>query len=213
MADVAGFQRRLQEYERSPPDLQKLETAFKWGYVTLAAMGASYVSVDVSEEFDLPQQCHHAKVIKYLVGKGAPVDCADVAGFTPLHFAVRNRESIPEVDTLLIKGADSGRQNRYGETPLHLACYTKNSEALLLIFEHPVDLSLIDSEGFTPADLLQTFTGDIFDQYEYWKQGVRKFGIFGVEMSICGICNKMKRVWRCRKCFIVKICSGKCPGK
>jgi hypothetical protein len=59
-----------------------LETAFKWGYVTLAAMGAGYTTLDLSEdEFDIPELSNHSSVIQYLIKKGAPVHIEDVAGY------------------------------------------------------------------------------------------------------------------------------------
>ena len=52
-------------------------------------------------------------------------DSASPDGTTPLHLAVR-ADDLAKVDKLLTAGADAKAANRYGITPLYLACENAN---------------------------------------------------------------------------------------
>ncbi len=64
-----------------------------------------------------------AKIIQRLLDRGAEPNAVDRGGVTPLHRAVRNRCSAA-VRVLLAGGADAGRENKNGSTPLALATQT-----------------------------------------------------------------------------------------
>ncbi|MFT3883251.1 MAG: ankyrin repeat domain-containing protein [Gemmatales bacterium] len=64
-----------------------------------------------------------ARIIKYLLSKGANPNALDKTGVAPLHRAVRTR-SLPAVRALLDGGADPRLPNKTGSTPLHLAVQT-----------------------------------------------------------------------------------------
>jgi hypothetical protein len=120
---------------------------------------------------------------------------------------------VPEVKALLYGGADARAQNKYGETPLHFACYLRNYEAVWLMLDSPFDLSVVDCRGFTPADLIRMFTGENFETYEMWKNEVRKHGIYKKETGACSICYTIIEVTLCKDCSAFKLCGGKCRGK
>lgn len=177
-------------------------------------MGANYTAIDFSnDKWDIPPLANHSSVIQYLISKGAPANWVDIVGFTPLHYAVQNVGSIPEVRALLYGGADARFQNRYGETPLHFACDAKNYEAIWLMLDSPFDLSIVDWRGFTPADLLTTFTGDHFEAYEKWKNEVRRDGIYKEEIGACSICSVIAKVKLCRDCSVFRFCGDECRGE
>jgi hypothetical protein len=60
-----------------------------------------------------------AKVVSVLIGAGADPNAVDQGGVTPLHRAVRNR-CAEAVRALLAGGADAGRRNKAGSTPMRL---------------------------------------------------------------------------------------------
>jgi ankyrin repeat protein len=64
-----------------------------------------------------------AATIAWLIGAGADPDAVDMDGVTPLHRAVRTR-CAAAVAALLEGGADAGRRNDSGSTPLRLARLT-----------------------------------------------------------------------------------------
>lgn len=62
------------------------------------------------------------EVVRLLLTRGAEVDAPNGAGWTPLHYAAERGDTLL-VKMLLDKGAYAGSQtNRFGETPLMLAC-------------------------------------------------------------------------------------------
>ena len=64
-----------------------------------------------------------AATIACLIAAGADPNAGDISGVTPLHRAVRTR-CAAAVKTLLDHGADVGRKNNSGSTPLMLARLT-----------------------------------------------------------------------------------------
>jgi ankyrin repeat protein len=62
-------------------------------------------------------------MIGWLIDAGADPNAVDMDGVTPLHRAVRTR-SAAAVGALLAGGADVGRKNGSGSTPLRLARLT-----------------------------------------------------------------------------------------
>jgi ankyrin repeat protein len=85
------------------------------------------------------------QMVKVLVDIGADVNCCDVEGYTPLHFACR--AGAPEVCLALLQaGACADSRSARGQTPLHLATLAgrKCGELVALLQRHLVPSS---SEG------------------------------------------------------------------
>ena len=71
-------------------------------------------------------------------------------GCTPLHYAARDNEN-PAVLQLLIQAeADVHAKDSHGNTPLHLAARSKNSNAMHVLLDACADVHAQDEGGWTP---------------------------------------------------------------
>ena len=76
-----------------------------------------------------PDPADQARVIRYLLRRGVPVNETDGNGVTPLHRAVRFR-SLAAVKELIVRGADVNMADkRSGSTPLHRAVMSTGAPA------------------------------------------------------------------------------------
>lgn len=80
---------------------------------------------------------------------------ADLEGFTPLHSAVVGRHHA--VVNLLIGELDLDAQNRYGQTPLHLAARTSDHLLVNALLRAGANPNLTDDRGLTPLDTCIAF--------------------------------------------------------
>lgn len=86
------------------------------------------------------------------------INAVDRNGNTPLIYAIKNNEC--RVSKYLIEnGANISIKNKYGNTPLHVACHMGNMHLVKLIFKYSIknglciDVKTENNEGKTPADM------------------------------------------------------------
>jgi len=88
------------------------------------------------------------------------INLADREGRTPLHVAVASNGhcTVDSVLLLLKSGAERNRQDRHGQTALHLLSKKSNSSSkskiVSLLLQHGSDPTIPDSEGYLPLNYL-----------------------------------------------------------
>lgn len=90
------------------------------------------------------------KMAEFFVNAGAPVDCANNRGETPLHYASDNPILL---QYLIENGADVQRTNERGRTALHKACQYDNLDAIKLLHEKGGNINQGDIDGETPFQM------------------------------------------------------------
>ncbi|KAJ9156567.1 Ankyrin repeat protein [Pleurostoma richardsiae] len=89
-------------------------------------------------------------IVRSLINAGATGLCQDVAGNTPLHLAVRDRDSFSRIIVqfaISLPGADLGARNTAGQIPLHLA---STDIVVELLVEAGSEVCARDNDGNTP---------------------------------------------------------------
>jgi ankyrin repeat protein len=90
----------------------------------------------------------HAKIVSYLLSKGAEVDAkADYGG--AIHIATE-KEYATIVRTLLQWKANPNLKDKWGQSPLHKATRNSNAQIAQMLIQAVGDVSSVDSEGRTP---------------------------------------------------------------
>ncbi|KIM24499.1 hypothetical protein M408DRAFT_331741 [Serendipita vermifera MAFF 305830] len=145
---TGNFGEMKQVYERDHPDLNATETCFETGYISLAVLGSQRVESG-------PFPVEHAKVIVFLIFKGASVNVPDVVGSTAFHhLAGHNR--VPKVLQVLFNGKpDPNARDRYGCTPAHNAVMHAQAEVLEKCLANGGDPDAEDAEGISPTNMVK----------------------------------------------------------
>ena len=87
--------------------------------------------------------------VRELILEGsAYVNARDILGWTPLQWAVFNRDA-NLVKLLLSNGADPNTRNNEGWTPIHQAAHNGDSEIVNALIESGVDVNARDDDGTT----------------------------------------------------------------
>jgi ankyrin repeat protein len=90
----------------------------------------------------------HAKIVSYLLSKGAEVDAkADYGG--TLHIATE-KEYATIVKTLLQWKANPNLKDKWGQSPLHNSTRNSNAQIAQMLIQAGGDASSVDSQGRTP---------------------------------------------------------------
>ena len=106
---------------------------------------------DINAELDNAVLAFDKWRVTFLLGKGADVNKLDDQGYTPLHTAVRNRNS--DIAALLLEhGADPNLPDSDGATPLVHAINRNHVPSVKLLVEKGADIGKVDREGYTPLE-------------------------------------------------------------
>ena len=95
---------------------------------------------------------HTDTVREILIEGSAYVNARDVLGWTPLQWAVFNRET-ELVNLLLSNGADPNSRNNEGWTPIHQAAHNGDAEIVNALIESGVDVNARNDDGTTALHL------------------------------------------------------------
>ena len=91
--------------------------------------------------------------ISRLIEQSENINAKDMAGRTPLHYAVGEQQTAA-VELLLSKGADADiKDNVYHVTPLHWATASRNMEIVILLSPKVKDIDARNKEGQTAAEI------------------------------------------------------------
>jgi len=111
------------------PQTQLWDAAMRGDTVALAAAlqhGAAIDSLDTRRSpngrraLNWAAWYNHPEAIRFLIGRGAKVNLANVTGFTPLHHAAE-QGAVEAARVLLALGADRTSQNGLGQRPIDVA--------------------------------------------------------------------------------------------
>jgi ankyrin repeat protein len=105
------------------------------------AVAAGVPLADAAERGDLA-------AVRSLIAQGIDVNATRVDGTAALHAAV-HADHLEIADLLLRSGANAGARDRYGVTPLSLACVNGNAEMIRRLLEAGVDPDSTDPGGET----------------------------------------------------------------
>eukprot|EP00698_Gefionella_okellyi_P014239 TRINITY_DN3950_c0_g1_i1.p1 TRINITY_DN3950_c0_g1~~TRINITY_DN3950_c0_g1_i1.p1 ORF type:complete len:1685 (+),score=428.43 TRINITY_DN3950_c0_g1_i1:54-5108(+) len=123
----------------------------------LAAAGSAALELLLLEDADSASPIQLAinsgdrSLVKAILRKH--VNAPNPAGDTPVHLAVRSRNT--DIAQLLLQElkADPNAQNAVGNTPLHVAAQLGSVEMMQLLISAKADLNLTNGAGLTPAHL------------------------------------------------------------
>jgi ankyrin repeat protein len=92
-------------------------------------------------------------LVSDLITLGANLDWQDEDGFTPLHWAVRDR-SVEIARMLIDAGADLDVQDTWGsDTPLHDAAFFGRVEIARMLIDAKANVNVQDKSGWTPLHM------------------------------------------------------------
>jgi len=110
--------------------------------------------------------------LKWLLAKGAAINCETESRMTPLHLAAKLGKC-DAVTYLLKQDANMIARNSIGWTPLHFAARTGGTQMVKLLLTAGADKYIEDDEGRTPTMVAQEF-GKLssFEALRKWTNGV-----------------------------------------
>ncbi|MEN9450584.1 MAG: serine/threonine-protein phosphatase 6 regulatory ankyrin repeat subunit isoform [Pseudomonadota bacterium] len=91
----------------------------------------------------------HDGIIEMLLEKGALINSINIEGETPLHIVAQTNHISTLQKLLTAEGVDINRQDKEGNTGLHLAGRLGNPDMLKQFFDHGADISIENNEGET----------------------------------------------------------------
>jgi ankyrin repeat protein len=103
---------------------------------------------EYSSTLDFIQEARSSVLNLLLDDSRVDVNAQDIYGISPLHLAVRGKDT-PEttMQRLLEKGAQLFARSNEGETPLHLASQEGNLNAVVTLLQHGADCADPDANG------------------------------------------------------------------
>ena len=117
----------------------------------------SGLKLDVPDQFGcaplyLAALNNHIDVCRYLILRGADLECRDANWWTPLHVAVM-KGNFEVAGLLLRRGADPNLQVREGWTPLHISVFNQHVRLTHLLLKFGADPEIQDDMSETPLDI------------------------------------------------------------
>ena len=117
----------------------------------------SGLNLDVPDQFGcaplyLAALNNHIDVCRYLILRGADLECRDANWWTPLHLAVM-KGNFEVARLLLRRGADPNPQVREGWTPLHISVFNQHVRLSHLLLKYGADPEIQDDMSETPLDI------------------------------------------------------------
>ena len=189
------------------------ETCFQWGYLTLVVTGSQRASFVGNQEQNDP--LGHAKIIRLLIERGAPVNGGDICGLTAVHHSSTNNVNPIVLRALLEGGADPNARDRYGHVALHGAIMENQVSTVDLLMEFGADLDIRDGNNITPKSMLRGTTPKLQSIVAKWLR-IRS----GEEppplecKNACSQCGKENSKLRaCSRCRTVRYCSTECQSE
>ena len=169
--DLEGYDRDLQRLEalevQDPEHPNRQLPTFRRGKQRLQDAIASLKSAQVQ----LQQQCTTAHEALFKTLRNEEQEAIDILledprldvneideeGNTPLHFAVGYNNK-PVVEKMIEIGANvNANDNRYDQTPLHVACAVQDAEEIVeLLLENRANVNYLDKEGSLALHLAAT---------------------------------------------------------
>ena len=122
------------------------------GLIAIATIALQfYLDVRLGDAIYFNEVDRAQQSIRFLIS----VNRIDKRGNTHLHEAITVGCDYRIIQQLISRGADINFKNRRGNTPLHLAVWSENEEAVRLLVRAGADLAETDREGRTPLDLAE----------------------------------------------------------
>ena len=117
----------------------------------------SGLNLDVPDQFGcaplyLAALNNHIDVCRYLILRGADLECRDANWWTPLHVAVM-KGNFEVARLLLRRGADPNLQVREGWTPLHISVFNQHVRLSHLLLKYGADPEIQDDMSETPLEI------------------------------------------------------------
>lgn len=85
--------------------------------------------------------------VQSLLEKGAPVNCQDKAGFTPLHYAARTLNGLSVMKALVEYGADLNIRDSFGRTAFIYAVSFNRLDCVRYLMDKQADINLPDNNN------------------------------------------------------------------
>ncbi len=158
----------------------------------------------------------HLACAKFLIERGTPVDCRDMAGHTPFHHCTGmfgTKLTLKLADYLLDKGADINARNRNGDTPLMVALSGNNELCVDFLLERDPETNVTNYDG---NSLVQSALNFPDLQRKMWAYASKKSELERSKAKAtgkyrtCAVCSKSNGLKRCTGCFLVWYCGSKC---
>ena len=212
MSSQISLNRQAFEKGDAPP-MANTETCFQWGYLTLVVAGSQRVAFIGNQEQGAP--LGHAKIIRLLIEKGAPVNGGDICGLTAVHHSATNNVNPVVLRALLEGGADPNARNRYGHVALQGALMENQVSTIDLLMEFGADLDILDGDNVAPKGLLRGTTPEVHSIVDQWLRIRSGEGPAPLERKdACSQCGKENSKLRaCSRCRTVRYCSNECQSE
>lgn len=198
------------ELNNAPP-LDGTETAYKVGYISLAVWG-SQRSAGIDGR--VPQ---YLEVLRILISGGAPVDQADIMGFTPIHHYLMSpaygRRNVSLLELLPESGANPNAQDKVGSVPILAAFEHNYSEDIELLIQHGANLDIENADGLSPMSSYLNYGPIVTAAVE---KGLRKRTgeRMAREDKSCDNCHMDDKLLKgCAAYHIARYCSVKCQSE